>query len=93
MIPDGPERREQRHSDLILTELCTRFDDFLARYERDVSAAQVDRTEVIAIIKAHDEFIRDIKPLYSRSMVVIGVFVVGSIGIATHWLWRHINFG
>ena len=63
------------------------------RYERDVERQTKDFAEIIVTIKSHDEFIRDIKPLYAKGMIATGAFVLGMIGLAAKWAWDHIRWG
>lgn len=86
---DLPRRRD----DLAIAELTIKFQDFVDRYEREIELARIERLDLTAIIRSHDEFIREIKPMYSKGMIALGAFIIGSIGIATTWLWSHIRWG
>lgn len=74
-------------------KIQTTLDDFIARYERDLKQQNVSLSEILTTIKDHDAFIKDIKPIYSKGMMAFGAAVLGTIGIATHWVWSHIKWG
>ena len=87
-MTDGmPDRRK---ADEQLIRLTQKFDDFVERYERDVSASSLRIAELSVVIKSHDEFIRDIKPMYTKSMVALGAFALGTIGLLVKWVWDHV---
>lgn len=83
----------RRQDDITIVEVATMLRDHIDRYERDMTDAKAGRSEIIAIIKSHDEFIRDIKPIYNRGMIALGAFALGSIGVAVHTVWSHIKWG
>lgn len=74
---------------MAIAELAVKFKDFSDRYERDTLKAETDRKELLDIVKSHDDFIRQIRPMYTKGTIALGAFVLGSIGIATHALWSH----
>lgn len=84
---------ERRREDSQIGALRQELHDFIGRYERDSSAAADDRKEVLRVINSHDAFIRDIKPVYNRTMMGLGAIILGSIGIAVHSFWSHIKWG
>jgi hypothetical protein len=87
------EYNNRRNGDAQIIQLSQKFDDFVERYERDTEFTKQSHLEMKAIIAGHDEFIRDIKPMYSKMMVAFGAFVLGSIGVGVNYLWKNIHFG
>lgn len=87
------EHEYRRKNDVIVQKIQTTLDDFIQRYERDLNAQNVKLTEILITIKAHDEFIKDIKPVYTRGMIALGAGALGTIGLAVNWLWHHIHWG
>lgn len=83
----------RRMNDVEVAKLITRFDDFIARYERGEAANSIHLAEIILTIKAHDDFVKTIKPIYDKGMIALGATVLGIVGLATHWLVSHIKWG
>lgn len=82
----------RRMGDVQLAMHRQEFKDFRERYERDQQNLTLKIGEIIGTIKSHDEFIRDIKPIYAKGMIALGAAALGSIGIGVHWLWNHIRW-
>lgn len=87
------EHEYRRKNDVTVSRVQTTLDDFISRYERDLKAQNISLTEILFTIKAHDEFIRDIKPVYAKGMMALGAAALGTIGIGVRWLWNHIQWG
>lgn len=87
------EHEYRRKNDVIVTRLQATLDDFVQRYERDIKLQNIEIAKIIETIQSHDEFIRDIKPIYAKGMMAMGAAVLGAIGIAVHWLFGHIKWG
>jgi hypothetical protein len=86
------EHEYRRKNDVIITKLQTTVDDFIKQYDRDIQNQNKSLEEIKTTIQTHDEFIRDIKPIYAKGMIALGAFALGSIGISVAWFWRHINW-
>lgn len=86
-------QEHHRKNDIQVATLLAKFDDFVSRYERESQINKDRMEELITTIKGHDEFIRDIKPIYAKGMVALGAAGLASIGIAVHWIWGHIKWG
>lgn len=82
----------RRSDDIAIAELTIQFRDFIDRYERDTEKAETDRTALLLIITNHDDFIKEIRPMYSRAMIGMGAFILGLIGLAATWLWTHMRW-
>jgi hypothetical protein len=91
MMDDEHEYR--RKNDVIVTKLQTTLDDFVQRYERDMELQNSDLSKILLTIKSHDEFIRDIKPVYAKGMMALGAAALGTVGICVHWFWGHVKWG
>lgn len=76
-----------------MAELIIRFNDFLERYERDVRLSIQYREEILKTIHNHEDFIRDIKPVYAKGMMALGAATLAAIGLGVTWLWNHIRWG
>lgn len=87
------EHEYRRKNDVIVAKIQTTLDDFVARYERDLKAQNIDISKVLLTIQLHDEFIRDIRPIYAKGMVALGAAALGTIGIVVHWIWGNIHWG
>ena len=90
---DNEKSEYCRRNDVAIARLATEFKDFVERYERDVSNSKMQMAEIILTIRSHDEFIKTIKPIYAKGMMALGAAVLGSIGIAVNWIWKHVNWG
>ena len=90
---DNEKNEYCRRNDVAVAQMTTEFKDFVERYERDVSNSQTQMTEILLPIKSHDEFKKSIKPIYAKGMMALGAAVLGSIGIAISWVWKHVNWG
>lgn len=84
---------ERRVDDVQIAILRQEFKDFVARYERDTGRAEVERANMMKVITSHDEFIREIKPMYSKTMIAVGAFCLGLIGLGASWVWTHLRWG
>jgi hypothetical protein len=84
---------ERRRDDHAVAILAQKFDDFLDRYERDSHQADICRRETLDLIKAHDNFISKIEPVYSKGMIAVGAFVLGLVGLMAVAVWTHIKWG
>jgi len=91
MTPEQ-EIEVRRANDIQLAIHRQEFKDFRERYERDQLNLSFKMGEIILTIKAHDEFIKDIRPVYAKGMIALGAAALGSIGIGVHWLWNHIRW-
>lgn len=87
------EYEYRRKTDVVIAHLQTTLENFVARYERDLKDQNISLREILLTIKTHDEFIKDIKPVYARGMVALGAAALATIGMAVNWLWHHIHFG
>lgn len=83
----------ERKNDIQIDVLAEQFKNFIERYERDIKNQNIELASISIKIDAHDEFIRDLKPLYAKGMMALGAVVLGSIGMATRWLWTHVKWG
>lgn len=83
----------RRRADVQIGVLQQEFRDFRAEYGRDILRSQEDRDEMMKTIKDHDDFIRDIKPIYSKGMMAWGAFLLASVGVGVRWLWKHVTWG
>lgn len=83
----------RRRNDIKLVELMTQFHDFVKQYAIDVARADKNRSDMLTIIESHDDFIRLIKPMYSKGMIALGAFCLGIVGAAAAWVWGHIKWG
>lgn len=87
------EHEYRRKNDVTVTRLQDTLNDFVGRYDRDIASQNASLTKIIKTIDDHDEFIRTIKPFYAKGMMALGAFALGTIGIATAWLWHHVRWG
>lgn len=85
------EHEYRRKNDVTVTKLQATLDAFIERYDHDTQLQNVEIAKIIVTIQSHDEFIRDIKPLYTKGMIAVGAFVLGSIGIFCKWAWNHVS--
>lgn len=77
---------------MVVARIQATLDEFIQRYERDIKSQNIEIAKLMGIIQSHDDFIRDIKPVYVKGMIALGAALLGSIGIAVHWFWRHVNW-
>lgn len=89
---DQPERREQRHSDIVLTSLSERFTAFVDRYNRDIENAKDWKTDTTSRLKVHCEFIQRVSPIYQRMMWVFGLITAGGVGLFVVQFFKHIHW-
>lgn len=82
----------RRKQDVQLAILQQEFRDFRFEYEKDIARVQLSHEEMMKVIKSHDDFIRDIRPVYAKGMIAMGAAGLGTIGIAVNWLWRHVGW-
>lgn len=87
------EHEYRRKNDVTVTRLQTTLDDFVDRYERDLKGQNISLAEILITIKSHDEFIKDIKPVYAKGMIALGAGALGTIGVAVNWFWHHFKWG
>lgn len=86
------EDEGRRKSDIQLAILQQEFRDFRLGYEKDVVRSQISCETMMQAIKDHDEFIKDIRPVYAKGMVALGAASLGTIGIFINWLWKHLSW-
>lgn len=84
------EDESRRKADVQIGVLQQQLRDFRDVYEKDAARARMESAEMLATIKSHDDFIRDIRPMYEKGMIAWGAFLVGSVGVGVHWLWKHL---
>lgn len=80
----------RRKADVQLAILQQEFRDFRNGYEKDIARVQLSHEEMLRVIKGHDEFIKDIRPVYAKGMMALGAASLGTIGIGVNWLWKHV---
>lgn len=82
----------RRADDVIITELSTKFDDFIERYDRDCGALNEWRRTVDIELKSHGDILREISPAYNRGKWIAGIITLGSIGVAVKAFWSHFKW-
>lgn len=87
------EHEYRRKNDVAVSNLQITLNDFIARYERDIKLQNIEIAKIGLTITNHDEFIKDIKPVYTRGMIALGAGALGTIGVAVNWVWHHIHWG
>ena len=86
------EHEYRRKNDVTVSNIQTTLNDFVARYERDLKYQNISLSEILETIKSHDEFIKDIKPVYTKGMMALGAGTLGTIGVGINWFWRHFHW-
>lgn len=87
------EHEYRRKNDVVVTKIQLTLDEFIGRYERDIKLQNIEIAKIIQTIQTHDDFIKDIKPVYAKGMMALGAAALGTIGIAVHWMWNHVYWG
>lgn len=86
------EHEYRRKNDVTVGNIQTTLNDFVSRYERDLKGQNGQLSEILLTIRSHEEFIRDIKPVYTKGMIALGAGALGTVGFAVNWFWRHVHW-